>query len=165
MAKILWTPAGEAEALAMGPRLRKADLREMQAISGKNIDPGQHLATSVRVSRAAYVGRDADDPASKPFVIYGVVDDPTNEGFGAIWLVATPQVHDFRRALLEDAPKRIKWIHERRWYPRGLHNLVDSRNKTHVKWLLQMGALFPHDKKAAIIRGVPFLYFRFIDSV
>lgn len=159
---ILWTPAGGDEASEMGPRLRKADKKEIRAVAGHGVDLGQHLRDSVGISRISYVGRDASDPSSEPFVLYGVVDDPTNEGFGAIWMVCTPEVRGFRRALLRDAPERIKWIHEKRWYPRGLHNLVMARNTLHVKWLRKMGAQFPHAGKLAILNGEPFHYFRFI---
>lgn len=165
MAEILWTPAGKAEVRAMGPRLRKADKREMEAIHGEGVDPADGLENALALSRIAYVGRDAEDPTSDPFVLYGVADDVTNEGYGAIWLVATNGIHPFRKALLRDAPDRIRYIHEKGWYPRGLHNLVDARNKTHLKWLKQMGAEFPHIGKVALINKVPFLYFRFIPCV
>jgi hypothetical protein len=143
----------------MAPRLRKADKREWRTVT-QDDDIVGNLAAAREMSRACYVGRDALNVTSAPFVCYGVCDDPMTEGHGAIWLVATPQVKGFIRDLLRDGPERIRWIHERGWYPQGLHNIVDTRNTTHVKWLRRIGAEV-RKGTYAVIDGVPFAYFRF----
>lgn len=167
MAKILWTPAGHAEVLKMGPRLRRVDKDEIRVVrrrgKDKDIDIGQALLDSSYLSRAVYVGRDASDPTSPPFILYGVADDELHVGYGVIWMVCTPEIKKYRRALLRDAPGRIQWIHDRKWYPRGLHNFVLARNELHLKWLKRMGAIFPRTDRIALINGEPFTYFRFLD--
>lgn len=159
MRKILWSPAGLVDVNRMAPRVRKADLREWRTVTGDR-DFMTRLNGARMISRVCYVGRDDADPRSRPFVIYGVVDLPGETGWGAIWLVATPTVSRFKASLYEDAPERIQWVHDQGWYPKGLHNVVDSRNPTHVKWLKKVGATFPKGGDR-MINGYLFHYFRF----
>jgi hypothetical protein len=84
--------------------------------------------------------------------IFGVAPSPY-EGYGAVWLVATNAVQRHRLALLAECRAwRDDWATK---YSRGLHNLVDSRNGTHLKWLKTLGFTFGH---TADVNGAPFIY-------
>lgn len=73
----------------------------------------------------------------EPCGMFGV--QPTeNPTCGLIWLVATPRIEERRNTItfLRAVPKWLDRIHET--YD-GLHNIIDSRNELHVRWIQWCG--------------------------
>jgi hypothetical protein len=90
-----------------------------------------------------------------PVAIFGIVsDEERSPGMGVLWMVSTPMLLTTSKDILQQAPRWISWWLDR--FPAGLHNLVDSRNERHVRWLKKLGAKF---SKGPQIRGVQFDYF------
>lgn len=126
-------PASREEAIWFSSRLRPEDRSEIEAASGQG--PETILPLSFDVSDECYTIR--IDPHGDPISIYGMVPDRRQEGVGVIWLLATPEVRRASLALLREVPY---WLNA--WalkYPNGIHNIVDSRNQLHVRWLKLMG--------------------------
>ena len=159
MRRVLWTPAGLDEVCKMASSVRAADKREWETVTGSK-DMRSQMAKAHAGARISFVGRDFDNVTDDPYVYYGVTDLPATPEWGSIWLVATPRVRLFKGSVRRSAPERIQWIHDRGWYPKGLHNVVDTRNKKHLKWLTEIGAEFPAGNDR-MVRGVLFRYFRF----
>jgi hypothetical protein len=137
----------------LSSRLRSEDAREIQRVSGKS--PEEVLRLSVDLSDEAYTVRleEHGKPAANPCVVFVVSKDTMNEGMGVCWLLATPDVSIIARPLLRELPY---WLHS--WeskYPKGVHNLVDTDNMLHVRWLDHMGFAFGQTRD---IRGHPFVH-------
>jgi hypothetical protein len=142
-------PATEEDALHIERNLRPEDRREVETVSGK---VEGMLSVFLSLSRSAYTFRfDNGDP----FAIFGVVTDPKHEGYGAVWLLATPEISQAKRSVLREAERWAnRWV---KYYPKGLHQLVDSRNTLHLRWLKKLGF---KTGQSALIRDVPFIYVR-----
>lgn len=147
-------PSSEAAVKHVIDHLSEADELELLTVSGE--DPAAGIRWGRNVSSDSFAIHPVldGDPAS-PVALFGVVDDEKTVGFGIIWMVTTPMLLRTSRDIIETAPKWLsEWLNK---YPRGLHNIVDSRNERHVRWLRKMGATFYQGPE---IRGVPFLYFQ-----
>ncbi len=146
-------PASREEAIWFSSRLRSEDRREIETASGQG--PETILPLSFDLSDECYTIR--IDPHGDPVAIYGMVPDTSHEqkeGIGVIWLLATPEVRRASLALLREVPH---WLNA--WalkYPNGIHNIVDSRNQLHVRWLKLMGFQITHEIE---LRGVTFYHF------
>lgn len=138
----------------MAPRLREEDRQEIETASGECAE--EVLPRSVLLSRDSYTIRlhrrhriDRD-----PAVLFGVMDDHHRPGMGIMWMVATPDVMRAKLSVLREAGYWLDaWC---RRYSGGLHNIVDTRNDTHLRWLAYLGFHFAattHD-----INGVAFRY-------
>ena len=87
-------------------------------------------------------------------MIFGVGPDIAKLGWGIIWLLATDDVNMGAKGIALEVPH---WLnHWLRFYPAGLHNLVDTRNETHLRWLHRIGFAMGQTIE---IRGVPFQHF------
>lgn len=115
-------------------------------------NPEERLPLAVINSRRCYTFR--DHPQEDPFAIFGVADDQEQPGWGVVWFLATPEIAHARIAVLREA---VFWLRSfESLYPLGLHNLVDSRNDLHLRWLTHLG----FELGGTIdIRGVPFIHF------
>jgi hypothetical protein len=146
-------PASKREVVEMASRLRAADKREMRAVTGQR-DMREILSNTFNASQhtfAVYA-----DPHEPPVIVYGAAKDPGNDRMGVVWLVASTEITRVRKAFLKRASEIVVWLQRR--YPMGLHNLVDSRNTLHIRWLKKLGFVFPAGK-TAILNGVEFQYF------
>lgn len=128
-------PATREVALEVASRLRKADEREVWAATGHS--PEEVLPLGVETAREAYVCYAGDVPAT----IFGVTDDANVEGMGLVWLLATDDVFKIKQTIFQDTPL---WLDHwgRKYYPLGLHNIADERNRLHLKWILRVGFQF-----------------------
>lgn len=148
-------PATLAEAEWMGRHLRLEDERE--------VETGTGMAADIAVPQAYCCSTDCytirlTDRAGKieehPTVIFGITDDPNDSELGIIWLLATDNLRRGSISVLREAGF---WInHFCRSYANGVHNIVDTRNDLHVRWLKLMGFTFGSEVS---IRGVPFVHF------
>jgi hypothetical protein len=78
--------------------------------------------------------------SDEPIAIYGVADDPNDASMGVVWLLATPRMSSISGSFLRAAPKLLDHLAAN--YTRGLHNLVDTRNMLHIRWLQKTGFVF-----------------------
>ncbi len=141
-------PATEADARYVGAHLRIADQVELE-VSGRAATP--ILVEAVEVSREAY----ALWADSEPVCLFGVVDEKYLSTRGRVWLVATDSVWKIKDTVTSDAHLWFdRWM--TKWYPLGLHNVVDKRNKLHMDWIAQAGFKFGHTVDR---NGVVFQYF------
>lgn len=124
-------PAREEDALRLAPRLRAADVAEIQAASGAA--PEDALRDGIALSRSAYAitHRDAD-PEDAPLALFGVADHPAGPEIGAPWLLAHRDLPRIARALYREAAGWIDRLAEGRAM---LSNCVDARNTLHIRWL------------------------------
>jgi hypothetical protein len=147
-------PATRDVASTMAPRLRPEDAREVETASG--MDCTTVLPLSVSAARESYTihletaGRIDRDPS----VLFGIADDTSRPGFGVMWLVATPEIVRAPISILREARYWIDaWAHQ---YPQGIHNIVDTRNDRHLRWLQALG--FTLSDQTIDINGFPFRY-------
>jgi hypothetical protein len=136
--------------------LTEADELEITTAGGQT--PQEALEWAIKVSPDSFaVFPILDSVRHAPVALFGIVPDTQRSpGMAVIWLVSTPMLLSTSRSILHDAKQWIaEWLVQ---YPKGLHNLVDSRNERHIRWLKKMGAKFVPDM-GKTIRGVPFLYF------
>ena len=117
------------DASTIAPHLRDADKNEITASSGPN-----HV-TAILYSILSSDAWTVCLPDGTPICIYGVGDDTV--GGGIPWMVGTDEMVKHRKALIRDARE---WIDGQLQYHFPLlHNYVDGRNTTHIKWLHHMG--------------------------
>lgn len=148
-------PARQEDAEFISRNLRADDAREVETASGLPAEVVVPL--SLAHSREAYVihlqsreGGIEKDPCA----LFGVSDDKRMEGLGVMWLVGTSAMRRGALSIIREAPH---WLdHFNRLYPNGLHNIVDSRNDLHVRWLQLTGFVFGDVQP--ILQDVPFLH-------
>lgn len=97
-------------------------------------EPEMVLPVSLSLSFECYTVR--KHPTLRPFAICGVTDDPTHDGHGVIWFLGTAEIASCPLAILTEAHVWLR--HWGRRYP-FLHNVVDSRNLLHRRWLKLLG--------------------------
>jgi hypothetical protein len=148
-------PATDADASFMAPRLRPEDAREISTASG--MDCKSILSLSVASARESYSIRLTDETGGidrEPSVLFGIADDTGRPGFGVMWLVATPRVQRAPFSVLREAAHWLDAWCQR--YPQGIHNIVDTRNATHIRWMRGLG--FRVSDQTIDINGSRFKY-------
>lgn len=130
---IAFSPATGEDAVWIASRLRPEDAREVQTATGTA--PEVAVPRSLAVSRITYAIRytTGEQTDEHPLALFGVADDPHAPGLGIVWLLGTRDIRKAWLALLQAAPYWLDKLSE--GYPDGLHNLVDARNLTHLRWL------------------------------
>lgn len=131
--------------LFLAPRLRKADLMEIEAASGA--DPVDALRESAESSAPSCTIIDNEGNIAGMF---GCVPD------GRVWLLGSD-------ALIQN-PLRQQFLRECRQYVDALpypllHNVIDIRNKVHIRWLRWMGFTFIGEPFPYGPHNLPFLKF------
>lgn len=136
--------------LWVASHLRPEDRQEVETATG--CSPDVALPASVPNCDEAYAAYLMDQPAENPCVLFGVSKDPRQQA-GIVWMVCTPDIYKAPLAIIKAAKDFIAlWGGQ---YGR-LHNVADSRNQLHLKWLKAMGfTLGPYYN----INGVPFQHF------
>jgi hypothetical protein len=130
--------ATEADAISLAPRLREADLEELQA-SGDH-DPEESLLLGVREGDC-YVC--ADIESGLPHVIFGTME--TEVPFkGLIWMMASPALKTYWIQLLRDTRPVIDNL---RGHYKILTNAVYAKNTVHIRWLRWAGFTFLREFK------------------
>jgi hypothetical protein len=147
-------PASRADAEGMAPRLRPEDAREIETASG--MTSSMVLPLSVSIARESYTMRFSNGGSidRDPSVLFGVADDTARPGYGIMWLVATPEVSRAPLSVLRECRHWLDaWC---RSYEHGVHNVVDIRNDTHIRWLQVLGCRL--SDQTIDINGFPFRY-------
>lgn len=125
-------PATQLDAVYLAPRLRRADVQEIQAVSG--LAPLRALSIGIQKSLTCRVGC----ANNVPFVIFGVADSLI-PGEAAIWMVGTEDIRKYGKTVCRIARQQIQEFHK--LFP-ILRNYADERNKVHLEWLRFLGARF-----------------------
>lgn len=140
-------PSVLEDARLLAPRLRQADLAEIQAHSGS--DPRLVLERGIRTSKPAMTVMHDGVPA----MIFGVVpcgglldeagvhDWPESQPMvdGSIWLLGSDAISIFSRQFLRHSRT---WTTEVSSSYSCVGNIVDMRNYVHVRWLKWLGFTF-----------------------
>lgn len=129
MNRLTIAAADLADARLLGPRLRPADLAEIDAATGEPPEVAVHrgIATSVEPLVLLRSGL--------PIAAFGIVD--RGGGEGSPWLLGTPDILTHWR---EFARRSREVLPELRSGFSALYNWVDARNVVHVRWLRWLGA-------------------------
>lgn len=121
--------------LELAPRLRTADLREIELFSPGR-DPVDVLQEGAEYSvpSCTIVGNRGHLAG-----MFGVV--PGDSGFGKIWLLGTDELvsHPLKQQFINEVPAYLSNLE--RLYT-ALGNVIDTRNTVHIKWLRRLGFTF-----------------------
>lgn len=145
--------------LHVADHLSIADQLEVDTVATNNPTPlstFDAIKWGVNASEEAFAvcpvldGQEADAVA-----LFGLVPDTERTPDAAVlWMVTSDMLMTTSRDILRQAPAWVdKWLEKYTL----LHNLCDSRNTRHIRWLKKMGADFPGVGRS--IRDIPFLYF------
>ena len=105
--------------------LRPDDRREVE--EGHGVDPMVMLTTAAKTTDCIYF----EVPNGKTAGMAGVNND------GAIWMLCTPAIHDYPITFAREARRFVdRQNHKLLW------NIVDKRNKVHLKLLKFLGFKF-----------------------
>lgn len=124
-------PARAAHIRTIARRMRKADVDEVFATSGRS--PAAAMAFSLRKSSHAWTAM----IDGRPEVMFGVGDLNILAGVGAPWLLGTEAVERHYIAFLRNSVGFRDQLLRR--YP-VMRNFVDDRNKASKRWLAWLGA-------------------------
>ena len=128
MSKYIHLATDEA-AIEVASNLRPDDLREV--VEGHGVDPMEELLYAARNSSSVYF----TVPNGKTAGMAGVGKD------GTIWMLCTPAIHEYPVTFAREAKRFV----ESRTEPL-LWNIVDERNKVHLKLLRFLGFKFLRKK-------------------
>jgi len=137
------------------PRLRDADLQEIQAASG--MPPGEALAYGFVASDEVYVGVDGED---RPLCIGGI--GSADHLSAIVWMLASKELEKHSLPFLRLSKPFIQDLNNR--YP-ILTNHVDERNTLHIRWLRWLGFTFINRHPHWGTEKRPFLEFVRINDV
>lgn len=119
--------------LSLARNLRNTDLRELELTTGKA--PLDALTEAFEMSTQCMVVTLTE--GGEPAAIFGAAPQPDQEGTGIVWLMATPEIRKCALAFLKVVPEIIEEMLQE--FPRGLHNIVWSKNRLHVRWIKAAG--------------------------
>lgn len=121
-------PATVADCIRLFPLLREGDRKEIALATGDSTV--KVLLDSLKVSEEAWVA-EGDDGAL--LGIYGVANV---NGMGGPWMLATPEVYRYSKALVKGGREWVKGLLLR--YPM-LFNFVHAENTKSIAWLRKLG--------------------------
>jgi hypothetical protein len=126
------TRAKDAEKLA--PKLRQADIQEIQAATGES--PLVALQNGISWSDSCYTIVDEND---KPLALFGTVPDPNSKDTGRVWFLGSDELTKHSLLFLRNSHKWVEKLHQRYDI---LWNYIDARNEVHIRWLKWCGFKF-----------------------
>ncbi len=130
----------------LGPRLRQADVLEVEAASG--VPAADALVQAVQNSWQAHTWM----LDGQPLFIAGVVGHPDDEKLGIPWMLASDEADRHPRRYLAGAHEYVKSFFERH---DTLLNFVDNRNIKAQRWLHWLGFQIG-DPRPFGVAGLPF---------
>ncbi|MBU4566996.1 MAG: DUF2833 domain-containing protein [Proteobacteria bacterium] len=121
------------DAFELAPKLRQADLDEIEARSGR--EPINVLLEGITYSAvpAAVIG-----DKEEVIALFGVTPTPM-AGVGAIWLLGSDGLWTYRWQFLKESRQ---WVEDLNKAWPVLWNLVYAENELHIKWLKWLGFEF-----------------------
>lgn len=144
-------PSIPEDAVALAGRLREADKREVEALSGS--DPLAALTMGYMHSELCMTGLNEKRDV---VVMYGVVPFRDDPKVGAIWLLSAD---DIRSSVREFVANAKPWLAEQLKKYRVLTNIVTADNDLHIRMIKYMGFTFGeplNNYGAGNVRAVPF---------
>jgi hypothetical protein len=124
--------AVEKDADSLAPRLRKADLAEIAAVTGET--PLDGLRRSIESSETCYA---ATNGKGLVLAVFGVIRDEGESDSGFIWLLGAEDLTDGYSGLFARLSRG--WID----YLHAKYDLlwcdIDARNQAHIRWLQWCG--------------------------
>lgn len=137
------------DAMWMSSHLRVEDVEEVWACSRRT--PEDSLCLAHRYAAYSLLMRPAE--GADPVAIFGISYDGTYPGRGVVWLLATPEVSKHARGVLRTARGWLaRFLRE---FPEGVHNIIDSRNALHLRWVRLLGF---KEGETILRNGVPFIH-------
>ena len=118
----------------LAPRLREADILEIQAFTQGSIEDA--LKASLVASDECWI---MVSPRGEPAGVVGI-GKTAKESVGMIWLMATHELEAYPMTFLRHSKEFISHIFQTHPYIL-LHNYTDARNLVHHKWLKWCGAV------------------------
>ncbi len=127
---LLIQKASLSDVIHISPNLRSADLAELEAASG--LPALQSLIYGFGHGRSWVVREPYSDI---PVALFGVT--PLTKTVGIPWMVATDELPRHKKFFVKNASEHIDKM--LRFYPDGLVNYIDARNKIHITYIKHFG--------------------------
>jgi hypothetical protein len=127
-------PAQDGDAFELAPKLRAADLQEIEANLGE--DPLIVLERSIAISNPCYA---VVDEADNPMALFGAAPDTGDAETGMVWLLGSNELVAHPFYVLRNSRKWVEKLHQ---CYKVLWNCVDARNEVHIRWLKWCGFEF-----------------------
>lgn len=143
-------PAELEHALALAPRLRKGDLREIAAATGDT--PEDAILVSLASSPTSWTWL----YKGKVMAVYGVAAHPTKPGVGVPWLLAAKGADRHKVYFVRQSRKYLKLALDA--FP-ILENYIDCRNTASIQWLAWMGFALCEVVPFFGVQRLPFIRF------
>lgn len=133
--------------IQLAPRLRQADLREIEAASDLDPVDALQVGAALSVPSCTIIGNDGQVAG-----MFGVVPE---DHFGRVWLLGSDALvtKPLSRQFLKECKQYLSGLEK--LYP-ALGNVIDARNTVHIKWLRWLGFTFIRQVE---IQGRPFWEF------
>lgn len=122
------------DAYPLAPKLRAADLQEIEANVGEDVLT--HLERSISVSTPCYTVLNV---TNQPLAAFGVIPDCRDADVGKIWLLGSPELVSYPFLFLRHCKT---WVESLQREYKVLWNFVDARNVVHIRWLKWSGFTF-----------------------
>ena len=150
--KLVVNQASLEEAVWLSSRLRSEDQQEVETSTGKPVE--EVLLKAFDISAECFSLRFNDEPDL--VALFGVAES----SFGGVpWMLCTSEVTRGAIAIFREAPQWLnKWA---RQYG-VLRNIVDLRNRLHIRWLVAAGCHFAF--RSVWYNGHPFFTFTYRES-
>ena len=129
-------PATYEHGIMLAPYLRKADKDEIKASIGCSYEKA--LVSSIELSDPGYTVVSQDE---EPMAVFGTA--PYQNRFGLIWFMSSEKI--FRENKLDFLKKTKFWVEKFFENYDILLNVLDARNKVHIRWLKWLGFEFIAD--------------------
>lgn len=142
-----------ADAQRLAPRLRRADVTEIEASSTKT--PLESIQAGIEHSSKCFTIVSPTDP-EKVFGVFGVVDIPGTPGVGLVWLLGSDDLTRIAYKFLRHSKEWLEVLFED---AKLLCNAVDERNTVHIRWLRWLGFTFICKRPGFGIHGETFIEF------
>ncbi len=141
----------EFDEIDLVPRLRVADMQEIQAGSGKDIEVSLREGAEQSAPSCTIIGNNG-------FVagMFGVVPEGD---YGRVWMVGSDELTrpPLSRQFIRECRSFLS-VMERPYKTIG--NVIDERNTLHVRWLKWLGFEFVERIPNYGVEGRPFLEFK-----
>ena len=121
-------PSCEQDGIDLGPNLRQADKDEIQAAVGA--EPSKALMESIKLSGdTGYTVKDLE--TDEPLACFGTA--PYDMNMGVVWFLGSDEL--FKKSRMSFLRNSAFWVEKLFGDFSLLFNVVDSRNKVHIRWL------------------------------
>lgn len=141
-------PSIREDVASVAPRLRKEDREEVLAAGGASVEGS--LMEGFLSPDGCYT---VVTEEGLPIIMFGTSPHPADDMVGAVWLLATDEIADYRMEFLKRCRPYVDLMQEK--YP-ILMNFTDCRNDVHHRWLRWCGFFFINKVKGFGPEGHPF---------